>query len=228
MSYAGLVRWAPDSRSFVLKGSDAKGREGVFQIDAQSGALTELVRIPGSSGNSLPAMSPDGTKLYFWTGNVLRGTPGSRFLERDLASGHERELFGAGGPLYPDLSPDGRQLAGVIADDKRTPVAVVLIPVAGGEAKELFRVRDGEALSSYIAWTPDGRGVVVPVRGEGGFAPLFVPLSGETPRKLDLETSGTGLRIHPDGRQVAFTSPDSREGELWVLENFLPALTATQ
>jgi Tol biopolymer transport system component len=228
MSYAPVVRWAPDGRSFVIKGRAPNGREGVFRVDAQTGALTELVRVPGESGNSQAAMSPDGRKLYFWSGNVLRGTPGSRFLERDLASGQERVLFGAGGPIYPDLSPDGRYLAGVVDDKDRKPVAVVLIPVAGGDGKELFRVRDAETLSRYIAWTPDGRGVVVPIRAEGGFAPLFVPVSGETPRKLDLEVSLTGVRVHPDGRQIAFATTDSREWELWVLENFLPALTAAQ
>ena len=30
-----------------------------------------------------------------------------------------------------------------------------------------------------------------------------------------------GLRIHPDGRQIAFTSKSVQQ-ELWVMENFLP------
>ena len=30
------------------------------------------------------------------------------------------------------------------------------------------------------------------------------------------------LRVHPDGRQIAFTAGEGR-GELWVMENFLPA-----
>ena len=38
------------------------------------------------------------------------------------------------------------------------------------------------------------------------------------------------LRIHPDGRQIAFTthSPQPDKTEIWVLENFLPPLKEYQ
>lgn len=225
LDYSGQLRWAPDSRSFVVKGRDLKGNEGVFRVDAQTGQSTRLVSIPSSSGNSFPELSPDGTKLYFWTGDVLRGTPGSRFVERDLASGTERTLYGTGGPIYPTLSPDGRHLAGVIQDEQSRSSALVVWSVIGDKRKELLRTKERQSMSNYVSWTPDGSGVIVPVRRTGAYDPVVVPVAGGAPRTLDLEIGQLGLRVHPDGRQVAFTT-GQQTFELWMLENFLPASAA--
>ena len=58
-----------------------------------------------------------------------------------------------------------------------------------------------------------------------------VPINGTPPRKLDLklDKSVYGFALHPDGRQIAFVgtqepAAQERSGEVWVLENFLPAV----
>ena len=33
-----------------------------------------------------------------------------------------------------------------------------------------------------------------------------------------------GLSVHPDGRRIAFTAGTPVRSEVWVMENFLPAL----
>jgi hypothetical protein len=37
---------------------------------------------------------------------------------------------------------------------------------------------------------------------------------------------GGSPSIHPDGQQVAFAMDERNDVEVWVLENFLPTLTA--
>jgi hypothetical protein len=37
--------------------------------------------------------------------------------------------------------------------------------------------------------------------------------------------SSFGFDVHPDGRQIAFVAGENKE-EVWVLENFLPAVNA--
>jgi hypothetical protein len=67
-----------------------------------------------------------------------------------------------------------------------------------------------------------------------------IPIGGDEPRKLD-DTSTLNLSIlnlmfarsssvHPDGRRIAYTVYEQvpRRNEAWVLENFLPAPSATQ
>jgi hypothetical protein len=54
---------------------------------------------------------------------------------------------------------------------------------------------------------------------------LLVPIADGQARKLDLATwCGGPISVHPDGLRVAFTI-EQVKGELWVLENFLSALS---
>ena len=237
LDYIGVLRWAPDSRSFVVKGN-RKGLEGAYQIDAHTGASTQLALTPGT-GRSAAQLSPDAKKLYVWGGGVLRGTEGSVFLERDLASGRERELFRGPGPAFPELSPDGRFLAGASCDDRSKSCALMLVPVTGGQPKELLRVKDPQRIDTrgFVSWTPDGQSVIVPLHLDASPSSsvnrelLLVPIDGRAPRKLALDTRNLargGVRVHPDGRQVAFATGGGRTSEVWVLENFLPAAEAVR
>ena len=56
-----------------------------------------------------------------------------------------------------------------------------------------------------------------------------MPVNGRNARKLDIDirgwVTGAGLRLHPDGKQIAFFSgQDSRE--VWALANVLVATSA--
>jgi hypothetical protein len=88
----------------------------------------------------------------------------------------------------------------------------------------------------FISWTPDGRGVLVRkmlIEGGAQSELWLVPIDGAPPRKLDFDANqgppyAQGeITLHPDGRQLAYDS-GKWTGEVWVLENFLPALKATK
>jgi len=52
-----------------------------------------------------------------------------------------------------------------------------------------------------------------------------IPVSGDKPIRLQPDVrNSNAIRIHPDGRQVAFNT-GTRAWEVWRLENFLPATT---
>lgn len=224
LEYFNELRWLPDARSLMTFGRDLKGRGGIYQIDALTGAVSFVTESPINRVQ----VSPDGKKIYH---NIAQ----SGFVERDLASGTVREVlprFASRG--NPELSPDGRSLAVIVTDARAKTSAVMLAEVAGGEPRELLRVSlpDRCAPFANMSWTPDSQGVVV-VKGNGDFeAPKpgdrlelwLVPLSG-TARKLDIDLDGWnvfgGIRLHPNGRQIAFfTGKSSRE--VWALENVVP------
>jgi Tol biopolymer transport system component len=222
MNYFGTIRWSPDTRSFVLKGNDLKGREGVYRVDAQSGEIDLIALTPGTGGNNIPHWSPDAQKVYYVLGG-MPGAAGSVFVERDLASGNERPVF-RGGVSSTSLSPDGRWVAGYESN------SVVLISVATGERRELFRVEAPEFTEGGpTAWTPDGRNVIAHVAGQTNWSLLIVPIDGGAPRKLELDLNVprisfhpvSRISVHPDGRQIAFSVMEN-EAEVWALENFLP------
>lgn len=95
------------------------------------------------------------------------------------------------------------------------------MPVNGGPKRELFRAA---ILLNGTEWTPDGRHIVFASREREKNNYWIIPSSGGTPARLELEkiSASNSLRIHPDGRRIAFNS-GSRTNEVWALENFLPA-----
>ena len=223
-------RWAPDGRSFVSQGTDAQGRQGIYLIDAQTGAATPVVtRTTG--GNLLhPQWSPDGKRIYYLTNLPDAGEVA--MIERTLDSGAERDVFRQRGLAGGELSPDGRYVAvwRVNANEatrpSSTPATVLLVPTAGGEPREFLRsTPTEEVFRIHLAWGPGGRSLLAQKNTTAGAQLWSIPIDGGERRKLDLKFwNAAGMRIHPDGRQVAYLDGENKY-EVMVLENFLPAST---
>ncbi len=227
LPYVSGLTWAPDGRALVARSQDLQGRAGVFRIDARSGDVAPMFLRPDKEYLSYEGFfwSPDGKRMYY------RSVWGSIY-ERDLTTDTERVLVAGTAPTVENgrlgaisLSPDGGWIASRRMDAGGRSQTVMLVPAGGGAPRELLRVTQPDSIpGGSIPWTPDGRGLLVKKITSAGSELWLVPVSGEAPRKVDLDIRNTGtIRMHPDGRQVAF---DSREfnTEVWVLENFLPAL----
>ncbi len=221
-------RWSPDGRSFAAQGFDLKGRQGIFRIDAQNGEASPIVVPPLGGYFSVPEWGRDGRRIYYRRPQ----TESNAFVERDLVSGAEREIIRRKylGPV--NLSPDGRWIVTVSGDESAQATTLIVIPVVGGEPREMLRVKEPESVA-FSSWAPDADSIIVrkqlSVGSAGGdFEHWQVPLSGGEPRKLNLNLGNASpLRVHPDGRQVAYSSGND-VWEVWVLENFLPAAKSTK
>jgi Tol biopolymer transport system component len=230
LGYLQGLSWAPDGRSFAVFGTDLKGRDGVFRIDASTGELAAiLVPPPERLSYEGFSWSPDGKRLYFHS-------QAGGIYERELSSGNQREVTrGSLGPI--SLSPDGRWIATYRSDASTKTHAVVLIPVEGGEPRELLRVSEPQWINNTaMPWTPDGRAVLVRkmlIDGGAQSELWLVPIADAPPRKLDFDAKRVPpyaqgkIRLHTDGRRLAYDSGESQQ-EVWVLENFLPALKASR
>jgi Tol biopolymer transport system component len=216
------LRWAPDGRSLAVQGTDAKARQGIYRVDVQTGEVSLIMQDTG--GAAVPEWAPDGKKLFY----ARRG----RIVELDLASGKEREVVRTENPCRISLSPDGRYLAcQTFGDEPIKNRTLVAIPAEGGEPRELIRLHEPESFGGFTAWTPDSRSVLfwkVLSALEYKSEYWLVPLAGGQSRKVDLGIEGAyAVRIHPDGTRVAFTAGENKS-EVWVMENFLSALSATK
>ena len=234
--YPNSVRWSADGRSFVTQGKDIKGRQGLYRINAQTGAVSAVALSGGDDELRSPSESVDGTRIYYMRGYVGQPERELTVIERDLRTGNERELLRgrsifAPGPA-PLLSPDGQSIIVSSDDPVKKSSALLLVPVAGGQAREIIRM-DSPLMVRVQAWAPDGRSILaVASRGfMGGVGPVDggevwqAPLDAGKARKLDLNVVGmTPFSVHPDGRQIAYglTEP-AKDDEVWVLENFLPS-----
>ncbi|MFO7692952.1 MAG: tetratricopeptide repeat protein [Vicinamibacterales bacterium] len=216
--------WFPDGRSLLAIAQLGGGTPGQFRINVQTGE-SEPVDLFKVAGPGAAAWSRDGRTMFF---QRWRGQKTSAIVARDVSTGQEREIHSLADPsVYvssPLVSPDGQHLAMVVNDAESRSKVVVVVPLAGGEARDVLR--SGQmAWPPSIAWAPDSRGVLFvkqPNPGDPKTDLWLVPVQGGEPRKLDLGAPGMReLCVHPDARRIAFTSGGDRS-EVWVMENFLP------
>jgi Tol biopolymer transport system component len=236
MSFVAAAHLSPDARTFMVDGTDLKGRNGVFLLTPDTGDATPVAVSDDSNGSGKPDQvsnsdwSADGKKIYYLK---IAGSGAWRaFREKDLASGAERELLRSWGLGSIRVSPDGKWIAMVKADSADSPKAAVAIPATGALIiKELYRAKSGEDVL-IAGWTPEGEALVgippiSPAKPAGsGELWAMPPDEGRTARKLESNFGGLlgvpQLMISPDGRYIAFLKNGPSISEVSVLENFLP------
>ncbi|MBI4503360.1 MAG: PD40 domain-containing protein [Gemmatimonadetes bacterium] len=220
--------WSPDGRSILVVGSDQQNRTGLYSVDLQTGQATSVVRNDPGVWVQFPAWSPDGMLVFF---QRVGGDTKNAIFARDLATSEEREVYRGDVGIGLAVSPDGTQLlfAAGVGTGSKAP-ALMTIPTAGGPAREVLRLREGEE-PRPVAWTASG--LVYRVNyytPQSARLPLevWVLVAGRTqPIKVQLASQPLPVpgseryRVHPDGRRIAFAA-DTWTRELWVMENFLP------
>jgi len=217
------VQWFPDGRSLLVSARENQGGWSFYRMDAQSGD-TSLIGPAATPGGGFPhpALSPDGKAVFFSYRDVKARR--SSIWAREIQGGREQELYrtpGIEGVASLALSRDGRQLVFALPDH-----GLYCMPAGGGGAREILR-RSNTHGPGRLAWTPDGRYVLAArdTGSPGRFDLWRVPVAGGEPQKIDLPGENVAFpSAHPDGRRIAHTAGRAGQSEIWVLENFLPAL----
>jgi Tol biopolymer transport system component len=221
------VRWSPDGR-YLLAAASVDGGFPICRIDVQTGEFERVV--PKALG--WPAVwSPDGRAIVFH--RYHNTAKALSVVVRDLGARQEKELFSVADPSYYcaslALSRDGRQLAFAVHEAESQSNVLKVLPAAGGEARDLLRGVE-MAFPGSVAWTPDGLSLLFTGKPSprGSRTELWrVSVQGGEPQKLDLTADKIrDLRIHPDGRHIAYTAGKDRI-EVWALDHFLPGTEAT-
>lgn len=227
--------WAPDGRRVAYAVGDTlavldveNGTERTVRIDA----LPAPGRLPPfTPHNSLPAWSPDGTRIAFvnTATNAVRGD--GRIWEVEADGGTARTLTSGRG-LAPAWSPDGSRLAFFSRDAKDR--WQIFVQSADGVARPLTDQDD--VVTLRVRWTPDGRALVYSADGglwrvspDGG-APTRIPFRARvrfsrprtTLRPVRFPEPGsprvakgfTSIALSPDARRIAMIALD----KLWVGE----------
>jgi serine/threonine-protein kinase len=225
MGYVWYPRLSPDGRFIVTHGSQPGGDPHIFLIDARTGETSIVTGNISRQQYSLE-WSADGRRIYLF--RDADGERPARLVERDLASGSERVVFGTSLPEVREIriSPDGR----LVAFRARTAEgwAVMVAPLAEGEARPIMSVAAPALIDWRVEWTHDSRGLLIKK------APVpnvvdelwLAPVDG-SPRHLNIDTSrwdGDGsVQMDPTGRYLSYVASAGDVGaEVWALENFLP------
>jgi Tol biopolymer transport system component len=231
-SLRGLaLRWAPDGKFLVVPGIDNEGRRGLMHVDVQTGDATLLVPLL-ERDTYFPRFdcSPDGKTIFYVSQDAPEGNDRTLFAW-DLQTRRETALVRRRSLGSFSVSPDGRWLVLTAWGEPTNSQVLFIMPAAGGDLRELVRI-DAEEANGRVTplWTPDGRWVIF-AKGARGKPTRDVqlwriPAEGGEPTRLDVTIDNLWrLRLHPDGRRIAFDTSGGK-AEVWVLENFLPALKA--
>lgn len=233
----GSLAVSADGRTARFFRTDEKravfeGRHDLIERDLTTGAERELLSYAGGPVDGSAVVSSDGAKVYYRLPDpgATRPMPLSRLVERDLASGAERELLrGRLGPVF--LSPDGRHIAIARNDPAGKWRAVSLVSPAGvPSVRDLMRIDEdlGPARFRFGAWAPDSQSVVIinAMSEQTAGESWWVPIAGGQPRRMSQYVGAPAL--HPDGKRVAYQvwNGQPQRFELWVMEHFLSDTTS--
>jgi Tol biopolymer transport system component len=222
--------WFPDGRSVLVASSSPYG---LYRVDVASGAV-QLVHPPAVA--FFDFLRHGRTVLYGMTDPVTK-QGGGQIDRFDIDTGRlttiKRTKVKGLRVTSLAVSPDGKQLAYILENNKMQENSLEVMPASGAESREIFRgPAGGFAQLSGIAWSADQRYLLF-VRGVNTQNAVDVsiwraPVSGG-------QIANTGITVynapddsvlafpsvHPDGRHIAFTKRE-RFTEVRTLQNFLP------
>ena len=230
-----VPRWSPDGSSVLITGYDNNKSDqkdyngGVYKIDVQDGHISELVQFPPVQeflrdvwwNNSVAEWSHDGNAIFY----LNRG----RIYMRDLESGNEKQLYQNNKlARLLNLSPDGERLVCDKVNENEATSSLLILPISGGEPRELCKLQGIRGPRRVVTWAPDGKYVFFTEKLKRGSAMWRIsPEGGEPERLWQSDKEISSMSIHPDGQQISFSTSE-QDLEIWVMENFLPEIITKQ
>ena len=215
LAYLERIRWSPDGQELLVGGSDRGARRGLFRVSVETGATSPVIREGASTYRGLEGVWADGGKAILYIHE-------DAIRLRDLGTAADRELYQGAGLRELALSPDGQWLAFVSTSQDRDALLVSKVSKVGqairlsDPPRQLSSVPKGGI--SGVEWTRDNSHLLVSTPSKPVAGLWRVSLAGGQPERLPiaLDRQG-GLRIHPDGRRVAYTR-GAIQSEIWKMD----------
>jgi len=145
-------------------------------------------------------------------------------VARDLESGSEREIVRAVADGVA-IAPDKRLIA--LTERRPGEASLLVAAVDGSPMRNLLHVQQPESLG-FVTWSADSGSVIFMKLTQQQDAPtrrdlMRIPAGGGQPVAIALgpefsAMQGASLRIHPDGKQLAFNTLSVPKSEVWALE----------
>jgi serine/threonine protein kinase len=237
---AAVPAISPDGK-YILSVRKDQGLESLWLHHIQTASDTQIIKPEPAIYDGL-AFSPDGNYIYFkrmvsatqynlYRATVLGGA--SRMIVRDVDSN-------------VTFSPDGKRMAYIRANDPVVGQSRLLsAALDGSDEKTIFDGPVSEALSRFVAWSPDGRQIVWSVLTQGkalgrivlfdvarGKAVPFKTFKDRAILQLVWNRDGSGLFVgyvsaeSPDRVQIGFLSyPGGRFNKITRDTNSYPSFS---
>jgi Tol biopolymer transport system component len=219
-------RWFHDGKAVVVMASRLGKARTLYRVDLATKQFKEILEVPPDRyGPAHYEISRDGKTLYIAASNP-ENTEG-RILAVDLSTGKQQQVFQISTRLQPinfRLSPDGGTFAIRRFDPVDEKLHCGVVGVDGSGYRELKTI----AFIPWwapMAWTHDGRGVLIPERVKESWRIMRLSLDGGAAAPTGLQGPGDlqAMDVSPDGKRLVFSS-SKRVSELWAMANVLSVL----
>ncbi len=211
------ARWSPDGARIAFNSSfeDERnfGKDGlvscaVYTIDATGKNEKRLTAIRGL--HSDPRWSPDGKRLLFTSKeSPVFTAPANVFVTGADGAAATQVTHEEMGVFSPIWSPDGKSIAYQAVKDRSAlpiPTRIVVVDADGSDRRVV-----AEVPGKPVAWTPDGKSLILEYRN----LQLLDLKTGST-SDLTRESEKTGRPVFsPEGDRVLFASSRSGNPEIY-------------
>jgi len=207
------IRWSPDGRSALLSSWDEQSRQGLYQVDLQTGAVKAVAFGPHHIRQG--EWSPDGKTLFYNRNDTAQR--GSVLVARNTRTGVENILAATPTFARMELSRDGRMLAFIAGRE------LSVVPASGGGPPRLLHTAESRIVE--VTWMPDGAHLLfAPQRLDNSewVTDLWsIPAAGGPAQKLNLVMGPQPqMRVHPNSARLAYNT-GRQTAEIWSMANFL-------
>ncbi|MCK5702149.1 MAG: PD40 domain-containing protein, partial [Cyclobacteriaceae bacterium] len=226
----GFPRWSPDGKSVVVVSWDVNGNLGYYRIDTQTGNATPVLIDDVFGGHYF---SPNGKNFYY--GIRDKKTKKYKLVAKNIEDKTEKLIYMNDNRFAFTMSYDGQSFA-ILSNAEKS---MRILPVTGGEPKDLFNSQDIKDLiledrAKMVTWSRDGAFIyfVARLSGKEEFGRklyrVLVKDGKITNLGINSKSHFTNLNAHPDGRRFTYSASGESNSEVWVMENFLPLEKLTQ
>jgi Tol biopolymer transport system component len=223
--------WFPGGDSVLMYAREPQRPGYTFsRVHLADGKWEPLLHIARLGGY---ALSPDGKSIYYSGVEPDSSSEMMQLVRFDIETKRETVLRRGISALSVSVSPDSQQVAYLVSGlgPHGDGSSLEILPAAGGEARVVYSDSPWAfpANSNGLGWSADGRSLLF-VRGgssENDESVLWrVPISGGQAEQIGISRKGRikSPQMHPNGKQIYFGASEPAPGELWALENFLPAV----
>lgn len=197
-----------DGRYLVFH-SNRSGSSEVWRANTDGSDLKQLT---AGGGNSQPSLSPDGQWIIYASARDGKST-----LWRISIDGGEAAQLTDRRLLWPEVSPDGKQIACI--DPTTVPRRrLIVMPFAGGEPVKSFAVPQSVSLERRLRWTPDGKAIMYRDSYQGLWRQALAEEKPELVKGFE-EMQVFQFTWSLDGKDLTYTTGKATR-EIILIENF--------
>ncbi|HWA40500.1 MAG TPA: protein kinase, partial [Gemmatimonadales bacterium] len=212
-------RWSPDGSELLYITNEGQHHR-VSRVSALGGPARVMTEVTGDEGISSADWSPDGTRIVYDVGSVIRvGAP-----DRSPT-----ELYRGTDPHSLSWSPDGQRVAFVEGGNRlwhgatglaNNSVSAILTLRADGSGG-VDTVAAATSINLSPSWAPDGRSLLFVSDREGSKDIWRVGLDrggrhSGAPERLTTGLSAYTVSMAPDGRTLSYGTL-TREANIWTM-----------